>query len=130
MLLKSKSKEIGTINCRYLAAQGVCQKCKFQPKCCPQNSRRGRSVRRTIYAPEILAFREKMKTEEAKAVYKKRSQTAEFPNAWIKEKIGLRQFRLRGLLKVSMEAMWACITYNIQRWIGLKWRCRWEINEG
>ena len=63
--------------------------------------------------PEWKAFRAKMETEEAKEIYKQRSEVAEFPNAWIKEKIGLRQFRLRGLVKVTLEAMWACLTYNI-----------------
>ena len=29
--------------------------------------------------------------------------TAEFPNAWIKDKLGLRQFRLRGVAKVRVE---------------------------
>jgi hypothetical protein len=47
---------------------------------------------------------------------------AEFPNAWIKDKIRLRQFRLRGLIKASMEALWACLTYNIQQWIRLRGR--------
>ena len=50
------------------------------------------------------------------------SSFAEFPNAWIKEKIGLRQFRLRGLVKVAREALWVCLTYNIQQWIRLVWR--------
>jgi hypothetical protein len=50
---------------------------------------------------------------------------AEFPNAWIKQKIGLRQFRLRGLIKVGMEALWACLTYNVGQWIRLRWRVRW-----
>ena len=130
MRLKEKNQGIGSIDCRYLAERGICQKCQFQQKCCPQNSRKGRSIRRTIYASEIVAFQQKMETEEAKAIYKQRPQTAEFPNAWIKDKIGLRQFRLRGLIKVGMEALWACITYNIKRWIGLKWRLQWEINEG
>jgi hypothetical protein len=63
-----------------------------------------------------------MKTEEAKEIYKQRSEVAEFPNAWIKDKIGLRQFRLRGLAKVTVEAMWACLTYNISQWIRLCWK--------
>ena len=37
-----------------------------------------------------------MQTAEAKAIYKKRAEVAEFPNAWIKDKFGLRQFHLRG----------------------------------
>lgn len=47
---------------------------------------------------------------------------AEFPNAWIKEKLGLRQFRLRGLVKVRLEVLWAALTYNIQQWVRLSWR--------
>jgi len=30
---------------------------------------------------------------------------AEFPHAWLKAKIGLRQFRVRGLKKVRGEAL-------------------------
>jgi hypothetical protein len=36
-----------------------------------------------------------METEEAKAIYRQRGEVAEFPNAWNKEKIGLRKFSLR-----------------------------------
>jgi hypothetical protein len=80
---------------------------------------------RGVYAPEVARFIAKMETEEAKQIYKQRGAIAEFPNAWIKEKIGLRQFRLRGLTKVAMEALWACLTYNIKQWICLRWRPRW-----
>ena len=62
-----------------------------------------------------------MDTPEAKEIYKQRGPTAEFPNAWIKEKLKLRQFRLRGLSKIGMECVWACLTYNIQSWIRLRW---------
>jgi hypothetical protein len=68
------------------------------------------------------AFIDKMKAEAAQAVYRLRGAVAEFPNAWIKAKIGLRQFHVRGLPKVLCEALWACLTYNIQQWIRLRWR--------
>ena len=61
-------------------------------------------------------------TEEAKQLYRTRAQIAEFPHAWIKEKFGLRRFRLRGRQKVRAEAVWACLTYNIQQWLRLSWR--------
>ncbi len=80
---------------------------------------------RGVDAPEVARFIAKMETEEAKQIYKQRGAVAEFPNAWIKEKIGLRQFRLRGLIKVGMEALWACFAYNIKQWIRLRWRVRW-----
>ena len=72
--------------------------------------------------PEITAFRAKMKKPEIIAIYKQRSQVAEFAHAWLKEKIGLRRFHVRGLPKVTRETLWAAITYNVQQWIRLCWR--------
>ncbi len=70
----------------------------------------------------MVAFREKMKGAEAQAIYKRRGAIAEFPNAWIKDKIGLYKFRLRGLVKAKTEALWACLTYNVMIWVRLVWR--------
>jgi hypothetical protein len=61
-----------------------------------------------------------METDAAKQIYGQRSQIAEFPHAWIKERCGLRQFRCRGKSKVSMEAIWACLSYNIIRWFSIR----------
>jgi hypothetical protein len=97
-----------------------CAACPFKMQCCPQAECRTLSV--VQEAPPVVAFRAKMETEEAKAIYRQRGRWAEFPNAWIKERIGLRQFRTRGLAKVRMEALWVCLTYNIQQWIRLCWR--------
>jgi hypothetical protein len=49
---------------------------------------------------------------------------AEFPHAWLKAKIGLRQFRVRGLKKVRCEALWACLAYNLAQWVRLRWKVR------
>ncbi len=65
-----------------------------------------------------------METAQAKEIYRQRGAVAEFPNAWIKDKLGLRQFHVRGLLKVKLETLWVCLTYNIQQWIRLVWRPR------
>ena len=43
-------------------------------------------------------------------------------NAWIKDKLGLRKFHVRGLVKAGSELLWACLTYNIMQWERLKWR--------
>ena len=69
-------------------------------------------------------FRQKMETDQAKQIYRRRSEVAEFPNAWIKAKIKLRQFSVRGLGKVRQQALWAALTYNIQQYIRLVWRPR------
>ena len=71
---------------------------------------------------EVRQFREKMQTPQAREIYKQRAPVAEFPNAWIKDKTGLRQFRLRGVAKAGLEALWACLTYNVAQWTRLCWR--------
>ena len=106
---------------RYRAKASECRGCAFQAQCCP-GTKRGRSLVRSEATPEMAAFQVKMETPEAQAIYKQRAGVAEFPNAWIKDKIGLRQFRLRGLVKVTLEALWACLTYNICQWIRLCWK--------
>jgi transposase len=117
-----KEEQPGRINYLF-RAQGVdCRACPVREKCCPQSGKRGRRIRRAVDDPVVVAHAEKMQTEEAQGIYKQRGEVAEFPNAWIKDKIGLRQFRLRGLIKVGMEVLWACLTYNIQQWIRLRWR--------
>lgn len=117
-----KEENIGKTNFIYHARKEDCRACLYKEKCCPKVSKR--SLVRSVEDPSVAAFIEKMETEEARAIYRKRGSIAEFPNAWIKAKLGLRQFHLRGFVKVGMETAWACITYNIQQWIRLVWRPR------
>jgi hypothetical protein len=51
--------------------------------------------------------------ELSRILYRRRGRIVEFCHAWIKSKLGLRQFRVRGLKKVQMEMLWACLTYNL-----------------
>ena len=122
---KGKEKRIGKTNYKYQASKCDCEVCSFKKKCCPENDMKGRAIMRGENVPVVTAFITKMQTEEAKTIYKQRGAVAEFPNAWIKDKIRLRQFRLRGLKKVRIEALWACLTYNIKQWIRICWRPQW-----
>ena len=97
--------------------------CPYQAKCCPRSGEKGRTVSiRLEERAEVADFRKKMEQEVYQAIYRKRSEVAEFPNAWIKEKLGLRKFRVRGKVKAGSELMWACLTYNIMQWVRLVWR--------
>ena len=118
---ETKERQGASVKRRYRAKASDCLGCASQGQCCP-GTKKGRSVVRSEATPEMAAFQAKMETAEAQAVYKQRAGVAEFPNAWIKDKIGLRQFRLRGVVKVTMEAVWACLTYNICQWIRLCWK--------
>jgi transposase len=109
----------------YQAQASDCSACEFHQQCCPKGFQNGRIVSLLISEPpQIEAFREKMQTEAAKQAYQNRGPVAEFPNAWIKEKLAIRKFRLRGLIKAGIEALWACLTYNVMQWIRLVWRQR------
>ena len=118
----------GVVQHQYRADAKICAQCQFKEKCCPQNGSKGRSVTRAVEAPPVRVFIQKMETDQAKAIYRQRGAIAEFPNAWIKDKLGLRQFHVRGLAKVRLEALWACLTYNIQQWIRACWRTKLQTS--
>ena len=79
----------------YKAPKAACRTCALRDQCGPKNKRPEwrRAVTRNEEPPASIAFKAKMETEEAKQIYRQRSQVAEFPHAWIKERCGLRQFR-------------------------------------
>jgi transposase len=118
---ETEERQKGWVRRRYRARRADCQSCPFQARCCPK-TKKGRSLVRLEKTAQLAAFEAKMQTEAAKQIYKERAAVAEFPNAWIKEKMGLRQFRLRGVVKVGLESLWACLTYNVCQWIRLCWK--------
>jgi transposase len=115
----NNKKNRGLVAYRYEAKISDCQPCVRKSECCPENQRRGRGLLRRQENAAILAFREKMGSEEAQAQYRRRGRIVEFCHAWIKSKLGLRQFHVRGLAKTGTELLWACFTYNLQQWIRL-----------
>ena len=118
-----KNRKRGDLYQQYRARGEDCQVCRYQRQCCPSKPERGRTVSiRVEEQAQVAAFRKKMAEDEYRAIYRKRGEVAEFPNAWIKEKLGLRKFRVRGLVKAGSELMWACLSYNIAQWIRLVWR--------
>jgi IS5 family transposase len=60
-------------------------------------------------------MRHRLKTTAGKALYKLRQQTVEPVFGIIKSVLGFRQFRLRGLEKVSLEWTLVCLAYNLKR---------------
>lgn len=106
----------------YRAPAADCQNCVVKGQCCPGNKKSGRAVQRIEEVESVIRFRQKMTTETARETYRCRAQIAETPHLWIKAKFRLRQFCVRGLRKVGMESLWACLTYNVCQWIRLCWR--------
>lgn len=106
----------------YHAGKTACRTCPLRSPCAPPGARPAwrRSITRIEQPATTTAFKTKMATDEAQQIYRQRSQVAEFPHAWIKERCGLRQFRCRGRLKATMEATWACLSYNLTRWFSMR----------
>ena len=102
----------------YRADGADCLACAFQKQCCPNHAAQGRIVSFRDQEPQPIAeFRTKMASPEGQHIYKQRGAAAEFPFAWIKERMKLRKFRLFGLRKARLEALWASLAYNVMIWM-------------
>jgi len=96
----------------------------YQARAACQPGKQGRMIVRSENVPAVAAYVAKMQTEAARAAYRRRAPVVEFSNLWLKTKLGLRQFCVRGLQKARCEVLWACLTYNIQQWYRLRWKVR------
>jgi len=70
-------------------------------------------------SPEVAAWRQRMGTTEAQAIYRDRAATAETVNADLKTWRTLDRFLVRGMRKTLSVALWNVLAYNILRWITL-----------
>jgi transposase len=69
-------------------------------------------------SPQVVAWRERMATEQAKAIYKERGATAEWANAQVRLH-GVSQFTVRGLTKATTVMLLVAIVHNLLRWVAL-----------
>lgn len=74
-----------------------------------------RTPTRKITHPVLLAMAAKLKTEQGRALYRRRACTVEPVFGVIKQALGFRQFLLRGLSKVTAEWNLVCLAYNLKR---------------
>jgi hypothetical protein len=65
--------------------------------------------------PGVAAWRERMGTEAAKAIYKERAATAEGINAQARNR-GLTRFLVRGLAKVKAVVTWHAPDSMVSTW--------------
>jgi len=64
--------------------------------------------------PLVATWRQRMGTPEAKQLYKRRGETAEWVNAGMRNR-GMQQFLVRGLAKVKMVVLWHVLAHNLLR---------------
>jgi transposase len=63
--------------------------------------------------PAIVAWHERMKTDEAKQLYRARASLCELSNAHLRTHHGVSQFLLRGVTKITSMALLAAISSNL-----------------
>jgi transposase len=96
----------------YRCAPQHCVVCPLQPRCttCPE---KGRTISRSEHEELIEALRARMRTEEAKALYRLRRQTVELVNADWKQHRQLRRFSGRGLKRVRCQVALMVLAHNL-----------------
>jgi transposase len=67
----------------------------------------------------VAAWRARMATDQAKAIYRLRSSVAEWVNADARTHRTLNRVLLRGLPKVHVWALWVALAHNAMRTMGL-----------
>ena len=66
-------------------------------------------------ASVLEMMRHRLQTMAGKALYQLRQQTVEPVFGIIKRVLGFRQFRMRGVAKVTLEWTVVCLAYNLKR---------------
>ena len=84
----------------------------------PRAPRRDRHAARADDPPGVAAWRARMASDAAKAIYKRRAATAECVNAQARNR-GLTRFLVRGLTKVKAVATWYALAHNMA--------CTWRL---
>ena len=69
-------------------------------------------------SPQVVRWRQRMATEEAKAVYRQRGSTAEWANAQVSQH-GVSRFTVRGVAKVTSVMLLVAVGHNLLRWAAL-----------
>jgi transposase len=92
-----------------LAAAGVAV---FAPVPKPRDAARDPHAPREGDGPGVAAWRQRMGSEAAKAVYKQRAATAECVNAQCRNR-GLLRFFVRGIEKARTVGLWHALAHNM-----------------
>ena len=103
---------------RYKIDGDACAGCPLAELCLREPSS-GRRVTHQENEAARVAHANKMATDEAKEIYRRRQHPTERPFAVIKSQFGMRQFLTRGLERVGQEWSWCVAAFNLHRLMGL-----------
>jgi Transposase DDE domain len=98
-----------------VAEPAVCDACPVRAACTPGKT--GRHVPRSLHEAYLDRVRAYHATESYKRALRKRAVGVEPLFGEAKQWHGLRQFRLRGLMKVNTESLLTAAGQNLKRWL-------------
>jgi transposase len=87
----------------------------------PRDPKQDRHAAHEGDSVEVIRWRQRMASAEAKEVYKQRASTVECVNAQARNR-GLVRLLVRGLAKVKAIALWYAIAHNVRRGLSLRGR--------
>jgi hypothetical protein len=112
--LRRQRRVEGTIQLAlYVCPAEHCLACPRQTAC-TKTPHKGRTVSRMEREELLDALRERMQSDEAKRLYKRRSQTVELNYADLKEHRGLRRFHGQRLRRATIEVGILILAHNLQ----------------
>jgi hypothetical protein len=93
----------------------ACAGCPLVAACLSTKSKHGRTITRDQYEEVRERTASRMSSESSRQLYNQRAHIAETPFGILKSVMGLRQFLLRGLEKVTTEWLWAATAFNVMK---------------
>jgi hypothetical protein len=81
-----------------------------------KNDKRDPHMPREGDSPAIAGWRQRMASDEARAIYKERGASVECANAQLRRR-DLWRFNVCGLLKARAVLLWHALAHNLQRMI-------------
>ena len=108
--IHNRAGSAGPVKSRYYQCAGG--DCPLADQCTDSDSGR-RSVAHDDCEHHRQAMDARLASNRGRKIYAQRKWIAETPFGIIKQRMGLRQFLLRGLEKVRAEWLWACTAFNL-----------------
>jgi transposase len=106
---------------QYFSNPLECQNCPLL-SVCTQSKEHKKLIERHVWAQYLEEADHLRHTQENKSIYAKRKETIERVFADAKEKHGMRWTTLRGLKKLSMQAMLTFAAMNLKKMANWTWR--------
>jgi len=115
---KSINKSYARIMHMYRSSQSDCNACPIKDKCLGEKTKT-KQTQRWEHQELLDNYNQNMKTQESKALFKKRGSIVEHPFGTIKRNLGWDHFLVRSKKKVQGENALIMFTYNFKRLLNL-----------